>query len=84
MPYSVIHCKCSTVAVYQQDLEGQMANAKTATLTLRIDPAIKEALRAVAENEHRSIANMIEVLVREYCMRKGVGIPEQQALFSNR
>lgn len=58
-----------------------MANAKTATLTLRIDPDIKEALRAVAEHEHRSIANMIEVLVREHCQRKGVGIPEQQALF---
>ena len=61
-----------------------MANAKTATLTLRVDPDIKEALRAVAEKEHRSIANMVEVLVREYCQRKGVGIPEQRALFSSK
>lgn len=61
-----------------------MANAKTATLTLRIDPAIKEALRAVAEKEHRSIANMVEVLVREYCQRKGFAIPEQQTLFSSK
>jgi hypothetical protein len=61
-----------------------MANAKTATLTLRIDPVIKEALRAVAEQEHRSIANMVEMIVREYCQKKGVGIPQQQALFSNR
>jgi hypothetical protein len=58
-----------------------MANAKTATLTLRIDPAVKEGLRAIAEQEHRSLANMIEVMIRNYCERNGVAIPEQQALF---
>jgi hypothetical protein len=58
-----------------------MANAKTATLTLRIDPAVKEGLRAIAEQEHRSLANMIEVMIRDYCERNGVAIPEQQALF---
>jgi hypothetical protein len=58
-----------------------MANAKTATLTLRIDPAIKEGLRAIAEQEHRSLANMIEVMIWDYCERNGIAIPEQQALF---
>jgi hypothetical protein len=58
-----------------------MANVKTATLTLRIDPAVKEGLRAIAEQEHRSLANMIEVMIRDYCERNGVAIPEQQALF---
>ena len=58
-----------------------MANAKTATLTLRIDPAVKEGLRAIAEQEHRSLANMIEVMIRDYCERNGIAIPEQQALF---
>jgi hypothetical protein len=58
-----------------------MVNAKTATLTLRIDPAVKEGLRAIAEQEHRSLANMIEVMIRDYCERNGVAIPEQQALF---
>ena len=61
-----------------------MANAKTATLTLRIDPAIKEALRTVAEQEHRSIANMVEVLVREHYQKKGINIPEQKSLFARR
>ncbi len=56
-----------------------MANAKTATLTLRIDPTVKEGLRAIAEQEHRSLANMIEVMIRDYCERNGVAIPEQQA-----
>ena len=44
-----------------------MANSKTATLTFRIDPSLKEALRVAAHAEHRSIANMIEVLIRGYC-----------------
>lgn len=61
-----------------------MANTKTATLTLRIDPDVKEGLRAIAEKEHRSIANMVEVIVREYCQREGFVIPKQQTLFSNK
>lgn len=54
-----------------------MANAKTATLSFRIEPGLKEALRIAAEQEHRSIANMVEVMIREYCGREGVAIAEQ-------
>jgi hypothetical protein len=57
-----------------------MATGKTSTLTFRIEPALKEALRAAAEREHRSIANMVEVLIRDWCGRNGITIPEQQAL----
>ncbi len=53
-----------------------MATGKTATLSFRIEPGLKEALRAAAEQEHRSIANMVEVMVREYCERTGVEIPD--------
>jgi hypothetical protein len=60
-----------------------MAGAKTATLTLRIDPAVKEGLKRTAEQEHRSLANMIEVMIRDYCGRTGVTIPEQGALFDD-
>ena len=49
-----------------------MATAKTATLTFRIEPGLKEALRAAAAREHRSIANMAEVLIRDYCQQHGV------------
>ena len=52
-----------------------MAASKTATLTFRIDPALKEALRIAANLEHRSIANMVEVLIRDYCEQRGVEIP---------
>lgn len=57
-----------------------MANAKTATLTLRIDPTVKEGLKRAAEKEHRSLANMIEVMIRDYCQRHDIVIPEQRGL----
>lgn len=57
-----------------------MRPGKTSTLTLRIAPAFKEALRMAAEREHRSIANMIEVLIRDHCQSNGVPILEQQDL----
>ncbi len=59
-----------------------MATGKTSTLTFRIAPALKEAVRTAADREHRSIANMVEVLIREHCSRNGIVIPEQVALFS--
>ena len=59
-----------------------MAPRKTATLNLRIDPAIKEAVREAALHEHRSVANLIEVLIRRHCEELGIPIPEQQALFN--
>lgn len=37
-----------------------MATAKTTTLTFRIEPGLKEAMRAAAVREHRSIANMVD------------------------
>lgn len=59
-----------------------MTAVKTATLTLRIDPGVKEGLRAVAEQEHRSLANMIEVMIRHYCADNGVTVPEQGEFFA--
>ena len=56
---------------------------KVATLNLRIDPAIKEALRVAAEQEHRSVANLIEVLVRRHCEQVGIVIPAQGTLFED-
>ena len=51
-----------------------MATTKTATLTFRIDPGLKAALRLAADLEHRSIANMVEVLIRDHCARNGIAI----------
>ncbi len=49
-----------------------MPTGKTSTLTFRIAPALKEALRTAAVREHRSIANMVEVMIRDYCKRNDI------------
>ena len=51
-----------------------MATTKTATLTFRIEPDLKELVRAAAEQERRSIANMVEVMIRDYCETHGIEI----------
>jgi hypothetical protein len=58
-----------------------MPPTKTATLNLRIDPVLKEVLRIAADREHRSIANMVEILIRQHCEAKGIPVPEQGNLF---
>lgn len=52
-----------------------MAAVKSATLTFRIDPGLKDALRIAADQEHRSIANMVEMLIRSHCERNEIEIP---------
>lgn len=59
-----------------------MAKTKISTLNLRIEPGIKEAVREAAAREHRSVANMIEVLIRRHCDQAGISIPEQTELFT--
>ena len=54
---------CSTLQyICSETPRAIMPSTKTATLTFRIDPALKEALRTAAQQEHRSIANVVEVL----------------------
>ena len=58
-----------------------MSRTKIATLNLRIAPAIKEAVREAALKEHRSVANMVEMLIRRHCNTAGIVIPEQSDMF---
>ena len=57
-----------------------MAKTKISTLNLRIEPGVKEAVRLAAAREHRSVANMVEVLIRRHCNDAGIPIPEQEEL----
>ncbi len=41
---------------------------------------LEQLLRVAAVNEHRSIANMIAVMIRDYCGRVRVEIQEQSTL----
>jgi hypothetical protein len=59
---------------YKRLIGDAMATGKTSTLTFRIEPALKDALRTAADLDHRSIANMVEVMIRDYCERTGVPI----------
>lgn len=58
-----------------------MARTKTATLNLRVDPALKEALKEAAGRQHRSVANMIEMLIRQHCERENIPVLEQSDMF---
>ena len=51
-----------------------MAAVETETITVRIGPAVKAGLQAAAEQEHRPIANMVEMLIRDYCGRNDLPI----------
>lgn len=55
-----------------------MNNQKNSTLTLRIDPAFKQGLKAAAEQEHRSITNMVEVLIRDYCHQHNIELGQDK------
>jgi len=58
-----------------------MTKTKISTLNLRIQPGIKQAVREAAAREHRSVANMIEMLIRRHCQQAGITVPEQNELF---
>jgi hypothetical protein len=40
---------------------------KTATVTLRVDPEIKAAAEKAAAQDHRSLTNLVEVLLVNHC-----------------
>jgi hypothetical protein len=59
-----------------------MAKTRTSTLNLRIHPALKDAVREAAAREHRSVANMVEVLIRRHCDQSGITVYEKPDLSS--
>lgn len=50
-----------------------MARRKTEAINLRMSPETKAMLRAAASREHRTLSNMIEHLLIEYCERHAIG-----------
>lgn len=43
-----------------------MSEKKTEIINLRITPRLKEMLRLAASQEHRTLSNMLEVLIEGY------------------
>lgn len=72
-----VHCSISTA---KPSLGKDMATEKTTTLTFRIEPNIKDALCIAADHDHRSIANMVAVMIREHYALVGIPIQDRQAL----
>lgn len=54
-----------------------MPQRKVSTLNLRIEPGIKKAVREAAAREHRSVANMVEMLIRRHCEQAGIPVRER-------
>lgn len=50
----------------------RFTDIKSDTLNLRVSPTFKLALKEAADHEQRSMVNMLEVLLGEYCDRKGI------------
>lgn len=50
----------------------RFADTKTETLNLRVSPIFKRVLKEAADQEQRSMVNMLEVLLGDYCDRKGI------------
>lgn len=53
----------------------RFTDIKSETLNLRVSPTFKRALKQAADHEQRSMVNMLEVLLGEYCERQGI-VPE--------
>ncbi|QRF63415.1 hypothetical protein [Variovorax paradoxus] len=48
---------------------------KTEVATIKLTPNCRRAWEAAAASERRSLANMFEVALLEYCERHGVEVP---------
>ena len=42
--------------------------------TLRVSEEVRDLLRLAADKEHRSMANMVEVLILRYCETNGISV----------
>lgn len=52
---------------------------KTVTVTLRIEPQLKAAAEVAAGRDHRSLTNLIEVLIVERCKALEIDIDASQS-----
>jgi hypothetical protein len=58
-------------------------DVKTETLNLRVSPTFKRTLKAVAEAQSRSMVNMLEVILLDYCKKHPLpegGVKEDSGL----
>lgn len=56
-----------------------MPKGKTEVVSVRVEPSIKAALKAAADQERRSMASMLEVMVLAYCKSHEIPVPDSQS-----
>lgn len=64
-----------------------MSTLKTEAVSVRVEPHIKAALQTAADRQMRSLANMVEVMVVEYCRAHDYplsGVPSETLLAAKR
>lgn len=69
------YATAQTIAGYSM----RFTDTKSETLNLRVSPTFKQVLKEAADHEQRSMVNMLEVLLGNYCDRKGIVPPGQKA-----
>ena len=52
-----------------------MNKPRSTPIAFRFDPATKAALKLIADTEGRSMANMMEWLIRKHCEKELLGWP---------
>lgn len=57
----------------------RFTDLKSETLNLRVSKTFKRALKEAAEREQRSMVNMLEVLLSDYCEQKNMVLSGQDA-----
>lgn len=55
-----------------------MSERKTEIVNLRMSPRVKELLRAAAAHERRTLSNMLEVLIEDFCKENHLESPAMQ------
>lgn len=53
--------------------------ARSTDLNLRIDLLTRDALKIAALHDHRSVSNMIEYIVVQYCKENGIPISKRRS-----
>lgn len=76
---SAVHNYTNAIAQTIAGHSMRFSDTKSETLNLRVSPTFKQVLKEAADNEQRSMVNMLEVLLGEYCDRKGIGATGQKA-----
>ena len=59
-----------------------MPPKKDVPMSFRVSQEFRAALKAAAEAEHRSQANMLHVMLLAYCERRGIKLPAERARVS--